>query len=267
MTTRNIHSAMVIILKNIATQLGDKIIHQDVNLQIQASEIVALVGSSGCGKTTLLNCMIMLLRPSAGDIEILGTDILHCSREQAQNLRRRWGVMFQHCALFSSLTVLENVIFPLRELSQLSPSAQRDIALLKLNLVGLPSSAAYKYPSELSGGMQKRAALARALVLDPEILFLDEPTAGLDPQSADKFDELILYLRDSLQLTIVMVTHDMDSLWRISDRVAFIGEQRILACEPMRELVHNTHPEIKAFFAGPRNQQRINNQSETYAKQ
>ena len=242
----------IIEVQHLKNYLGGHWIHQDVNMTINRGEIVAIVGGSGSGKTTIMRSILMLLKPISGSVKVFGTDIWHCTEEQALQVQRRWGVLFQHGALFSSLTVAENVMFLLNEFTNLSKSLKKDIALLKIVLVGLPASAAVKYPAELSGGMLKRAALARALAMDPELLFLDEPTSGLDPQSASAFDELVLHLRNSLGLTVLMVTHDLDSLWKITNKVAFLGEGKVLALEPMSQLVNNPHPLIQAYFSGPR---------------
>ena len=242
----------VIALQGVRTQFGRLIIHEHLDLQIQAGEVVALVGGSGSGKTTLLREMIMLQPPAAGSIRLFGQETVGISQSAAFALRRRFGMLFQMGALFSSLTVKENIMVPLREHTHFSVAECDELAELKVALAGLPAHAADKYPRQLSGGMLKRAALARALALDPALLFLDEPTAGLDPVSAGAFDELIMQLSASLGLTVVMVTHDLDSLWRITQRVAFLGERRVLACSPMRELVHNPHPLIQQYFSGPR---------------
>lgn len=204
----------VIELKQVRNVLGGRVIHDQLDLSIYQGDIIALAGSSGCGKTTLLRAILCLITPEAGSIRVLSTDVLNCSEADALAIKHRYGMAFQQGALFSSLTVLENVMLPLQEFTTLSLKARRELAMLKIILAGLSADAAVKYPAELSGGMQKRAAVARAIALDPEVLFLDEPTAGLDPQSADAFDELILQLHAALNLTVVMVTHDLDSLWK-----------------------------------------------------
>ncbi|MDS4026655.1 MAG: ATP-binding cassette domain-containing protein [Candidatus Contendobacter sp.] len=242
----------VITVRGLRTQFGATVIHENLDLAIQHGEIVALVGGSGSGKTTLLRAIIMLLRPTAGSIELFGQEIVGIGETAAFRLRRRFGMLFQQGALFSSLTVRENVAVPLREHTRLSARRIRDIADLKIALAGLPAVAGNKLPRELSGGMLKRAALARALALDPALLFLDEPTAGLDPVSAGAFDELVAQLKESLGLTVVMVTHDLDTLWSATDRVAFLGEQRVIGYAPMRELTQAEHPLIRAYFEGPR---------------
>lgn len=244
--------APLIDIVNLENRLGGQLVHKQLNLSINKGEIVGIVGGSGSGKTTLLRSILMLLKPTAGSIKVFGMDILKCSPDTMLEIQHRWGVLFQHNALFSSLTLLENVLFPLHNFTQLSMELQEKIALLKILMSGLPVSAASKYPSELSGGMQKRAGLARAIALDPELLFLDEPTSGLDPQSAAGFDELILDLRKGLGLTVVMVTHDLDSLWRIADRVAFLGEGKVLAALPLPELLKQPHPLIQTYFSGHR---------------
>jgi phospholipid/cholesterol/gamma-HCH transport system ATP-binding protein len=210
------------------------------------------VGASGCGKSTLLREAIVLQPPVSGSIRVFGREVVGLGDEEALPLRRRWGVMFERGALFSALTVAENVGMVLREHTDLDPDLIEEIAALKIALTGLPADAGPKYPSELSGGMRKRAALARAIALDPELLFLDEPTAGLDPLSATGIDELVRSLRDALGLTIMVVTHDLDLLWRAADRVAVLGEGRVLGIGTMGELAGSAHPLIHEYFYGPR---------------
>ena len=242
----------VIAVRGLRTQFGATVIHENLDLAIRRGEVVALVGGSGSGKTTLLRAIIMLLKPAAGSIQLFGQEIVGISEGAAFRLRRRFGMLFQQGALFSSLTVRENVAVPLREHTRLSAVRIAEIADLKIALAGLPADAGAKLPRELSGGMLKRAALARALALDPALLFLDEPTAGLDPVSAGAFDELVVQLKESLKLTVVMVTHDLDTLWSTTDRVAFLGERRVIGYAPMRELMGVEHPLIRAYFEGPR---------------
>ncbi|HET7833674.1 MAG TPA: ATP-binding cassette domain-containing protein [Gallionella sp.] len=242
----------VIDIRDLNTRFGDSVVHRDVSFSVRRGEIFALVGSSGCGKSTLLREVIMLQQPVSGSIRVFGQEVIGLSDEQALPLRRRWGMMFERGALFSSLTVTENVTMVLKEHIGLNAVLAEEIAALKIALTGLPPDAGAKYPSELSGGMRKRAALARALALDPELLFLDEPTAGLDPLSATGIDELVRYLRDALGLTIMMVTHDLDLLWRAADRVAVLGEGRILGMGTMTELAQLEHPVIREYFYGPR---------------
>lgn len=246
----------VIEINALKNYLGGHWVHNSINLSVQSNEIVGIIGGSGSGKTVLLRSILTLLKPTAGCIEVFNTDIMQCSIPELMAVQHRWGVMFQRSALFSALSVLENVMYPLQVFTKLSKALIKDIALLKIALTGLPLQAAEKYPSELSGGMLKRAALARAIALDPELLFLDEPTAGLDPYSAGALDELILHLREALGLTVVMVTHDVDSLWQVTDSVAFLGEGKILAQLPMPELMKQQHPLIKAYLSGPRSKRR-----------
>lgn len=246
--------APIIEIKHLDNRIGKQWIHRDLNLTVRKGEILTILGGSGSGKTVLLRTILRLRYPTQGEIRLFGVHLNHCSEAQIMTIRRRWGMLFQQNALFSSLTVLENVQFPIRAFTNLPHTAQKQMALLKISMAGLPMSAATKYPSELSGGMQKRAALARAIVLDPELLFLDEPTAGLDPQSASALDELILDLRKSLGLTVVMVTHDLDSVWKLSDRTAFLGEGKVLATLPLSELVLLQNPCIQNYFSGYRAQ-------------
>lgn len=243
---------VIIEVKNVKTYLGGDWVHKGVDLTVKKGEVLGIVGGSGSGKTTLLREMLCLTKPTSGSIEVFNEDIIHASPKALLKIQKRWGVLFQQNALFSSLTLLENVSFPLKEHTTLDSASIEKLALLKILMAGLPAEAAIKYPSELSGGMQKRAGLARAIVLDPELLFLDEPTAGLDPATAAGFDELILNLQSTMGLTIVMVTHDLDSLWAVTNRVAFLGEGKVLSVDPMAELVKNSNPLIQEFFCGPR---------------
>jgi phospholipid/cholesterol/gamma-HCH transport system ATP-binding protein len=239
-------------IHNLHTRYGKAVVHEDVSLAVRPGEIFSLVGSSGCGKSTLLRAILMLLTPVSGSIRVFGQEVIGLSDEKALPLRRRWGVMFERGALFSSLTVAENVGMVLHEHTQLSGVLIDEVVALKIALTGLPPDAGAKYPNELSGGMRKRAALARAIALDPELLFLDEPTAGLDPLSASGIDELVRNLRDVLGLTIMMVTHDLDLLWRTADRVAVMDQGHILGIGSMTELSHLDHPLIHEYFYGPR---------------
>ncbi len=242
----------IIEIKNLKVSLGGEWVLSGVDLTINKGEIVAIIGGSGSGKTTVLRSILMLQKAASGSIKILGTDVTHCEEEEALDIQHRWGVLFQHDALFSSLTVLENVQFPLKTFTSIPQELQKQTALLKIAMSGLPIEAANKYPAELSGGMQKRAALARAIAMDPELLFLDEPTSGLDPQSASAFDDLVLHLRDSLGLTVVMVTHDVDTLWHVTDKVAFLAGGKIAAEMSMEELVKQKNPLIQDYFSGYR---------------
>lgn len=242
----------IIEIKDLCTRFGKAVVHDNVSLEVRRGEIFALAGSSGCGKSTLLREMILLHRPQSGSIKVFGKEVLGLDDEAALSFRKNWEVMFERGALFSSLTVAENVGLPMREHTEMSDELIRELTALKISMAGLPASAAVKYPGELSGGMRKRAALARAMALDPELLFLDEPTAGLDPLSANGFDELVLHLKQSLGLTILMITHDLDLLWRVADRVAILGEGKVLGVGTMSELSESTHPLIREYFYGPR---------------
>lgn len=239
-------------VRHVSTRFGEAVVHEDVSLTVYRGEVFAIAGGNGSGKSTLLREIIGLLKPTSGAIRVFSRECAGLSEAGVRALHRRCGVMFQHGALFSSLTVAENVAVPLREHTDLSPGLIRDIAMFKIALTGLPPSAADKYPNELSGGMRKRAALARAIALDPELLFLDEPTSGLDPISAGAFDGLVDELKKLLGLTIVMVTHDLDSLWRVADRVAVLGNGRVLGIGTMEELSRSTDPLIREYFHGPR---------------
>lgn len=242
----------IIEISNICTRFGSTVVHDKVSLEVRRGEIFALVGASGCGKSTLLREIILLHRPQSGSIRVFGQEVLGMDDEAALSLRKSWGVMFERGALFSSLTVAENVGLPLREHTRMSNALIDELAAVKISLAGLPASAGAKFPNELSGGMRKRAALARAIALDPELLLLDEPTAGLDPLSASGFDELVLHLQKSLGLTIMMVTHDLDLLWRVADRVAVLGEGKVLGVGTMEELSESSHPLVREYFYGPR---------------
>ena len=242
----------VLEMRGIHTRFGTLVVHDQLDLEVRRGEVLALVGGSGSGKTTLLHEMIMLRQPDRGSIRLFGEEIVGAGRERMERMRRRFGVLFQHGALFTGLNVMQNVGVPLHEHGGLDAALIDQIALLKIRQAGLPADAALKYPDELSGGMVKRAALARAMALDPRLLFLDEPTAGLDPVSAGAFDELILDLKQWLGLTLVMVTHDLDLLWQVADRVAVLGEGRVIAVAPMAELEGVTHPAVRAYFEGAR---------------
>jgi len=242
----------VIEMRDVATRFGDHVVHTGIDLSVRRNEIFALIGGSGSGKSTLLREMILLHRPDAGTVQVLGTDFHGLQEEDAQALRLRWGVLFQHGGLFGSLTVRENVGLPLREHTGLDGRLIDEIAAWKIALSGLAPEVGAQFPSELSGGMMKRASLARALALDPELLFLDEPTAGLDPDSAAGVDELVRGLRDDYGLTIVIVTHDLDLLWQVADRVAVLGEGRVQAVGSMSALSALDNPLVRPFFAGAR---------------
>lgn len=235
-------------VSHLQTELGGQKVLKDINLTVNQGDIFAIIGGSGSGKTTLLRNILMLLTPSTGTIRIFDQDIAHLGTQEVIKLKQRWGMLFQHSALFSGLTVLENIMFPMQEFTNLPLHFQKSLALFKLELVGLPGHAADKFPAELSGGMQRRAAMARAIAMDPELLFLDEPTTGLDPISAQQFDDLILFLKRTLNLTVVMITHDMDSLKRCTDTIAFLGEGRVLDIAPYEKLKTNPHPLIANYF-------------------
>ena len=240
---------VIIEAKNIVTSFGRNVIHDGINFKIQKGEIFGLLGGSGSGKTTLLREMIMLQKTRAGQMLILGTDVQTASSKMAQKLRQKWGVLFQFGALFTSLTILENVTIAMREYTDLPDWLIEESALMKLSMVGLPPKVANMYPSELSGGMKKRAGLARALALDPKLLFLDEPTSGLDPQSARAFDELIITLRDTLGITVVMVTHDKDTIANGLDRFVILGNKIVLFEGTMELLKQTTNDELKKFLS------------------
>jgi len=242
----------VIELRGVTTRFGNHVVHDGLDLEVQRGEIFALVGGSGSGKSTLLREMILLHRPDAGEIRVLGNTLRDLSDDAARALRKRWGVMFQHGGLFGALTVKENIGLPLREHTDLTDAQIDAIADAKLALAGLEPEVGAQMPSELSGGMMKRASLARALALDPELLFLDEPTAGLDPISAGGVDELVRKLRDQFGLTIVMITHDLDLLWQVADRVGVLGHGKVQGVGSMAELSRMTNADIQPYFAGPR---------------
>lgn len=244
--------AAVIEVHNVSTRFGNHVVHAGLDLEIRRAEIFAIVGGIGSGKSTLLREMILLQRPDSGTIKVFGEDIQSLGEDAALALRQRFGVMFQHGGLFSSLNVLENIGLPLREHTDLGDALIDDIAAFKLALIGLAPETAMQYPAELSGGMLKRASLARALALDPELLFLDEPTSGLDPASASDVDKLVLKLRDLYDLTIIMITHDLDLLWQVTDRVAVLGEGKVQGVGSMEELSHLDNPAVRKFFEGPR---------------
>lgn len=242
----------VVELSKVCTRFGNHVVHSNIDLQVRRSEIFALIGGSGSGKSTLLREMILLQRPDSGAIRVLGVDLADLGDADALDLRLRWGVMFQHGGLFGSLTVTENVGLPLREHTALPDPLIDEIAAWKLGMTGLKPEVGAQYPSELSGGMMKRASLARALALDPELLFLDEPTAGLDPESAGEVDQLVRRLRDLFGLTIVMITHDLDLLWQLADRVAVLADGKVQGIGSMAELSRTENPAIRVFFEGPR---------------
>jgi phospholipid/cholesterol/gamma-HCH transport system ATP-binding protein len=244
-------SENVISLRGIVNRFGSQVVHDGLDLDVRRGEVMGIVGGSGSGKSVLLRTIIGLNRPAAGSIEILGRRLDQLSEAERRRIEEHWGVLFQNGALFSSLTVVENVEAPIKEHTDLPPQLRREIAEMKIRLVGLAPEASAKYPSELSGGMRKRAGLARALALDPDILFLDEPTAGLDPIGAAEFDALIGSLQRSLGLTVVMITHDLDSLAAICDRIAVLVDKKIKV-GTLAELQQDDHPWIHDYFHGPR---------------
>lgn len=251
MVDRN-QSETIISVRGLKTQFGKSVIHENLDLDVKRGEIIAIVGGSGSGKSVLLRSIIGLLQPAAGTIEVLGEKVLDLDEERLKQFSTNWGVLFQQGALFSSLTVAQNVEVPLREHTNLSQELMDEISSYKISMSGLPPEAGEKFPRELSGGMVKRAALARALSLDPAILFLDEPTAGLDPIGAAAFDDLILRLRDALGLTVFIVTHDLDTLTTICDRIAVLAEKKVITVGTMKELLAYDHPWVKEYFHGPR---------------
>jgi phospholipid/cholesterol/gamma-HCH transport system ATP-binding protein len=239
---------IIIDVRDVVTAFGEHLIHDHINCTVRENEIYALLGGSGSGKSTLMREMILLERPQSGTIQVLGHDLSKLTPLEASQLRRSWGVLFQSGALYSSLTVGENIALLYNEYTDLSPKLVDELIRLKIHLVGLPPHAKYLYPSQLSGGMIKRAALARALALDPKLLFLDEPTSGLDPLSSRQFDALIQQLRDLLGLTIIMVTHDLDTIHHIVDRFTLLGEKKAIAEGSLEEVLAIEHPIVDYFF-------------------
>jgi len=242
----------VIEMRKVSTRFGEHVVHSGIDLDVRRGEVFALIGGSGSGKSTLLREMILLQQPDSGSIRILGISLKDLNDIDALALRQRWGVMFQHGGLFGALTIKENVGLPLREHTALDDVLIDEIADWKLSMTGLKPEVGAQYPPELSGGMMKRASLARAMALDPELLFLDEPTAGLDPESADGVDQLVRTLRDLFGLTIVIITHDLDLLWQVADRVAVLADGKVQGVGSMAELSKTDNPAIRKFFDGPR---------------
>ena len=245
-----------ITVSDVVTRFGNNVIHDGISLKVYEGEIYGLLGGSGSGKSTLMKEMILLLRPQSGEIRVLGKNLETITRSEISLLQRQWGVLFQAGALYSSLTVAENIGVTLKEYTELPKNLIHDIVRMKINMVGLPEHAADLYPAQLSGGMIKRASLARALAMDPKLLFLDEPTSGLDPVGAEEFDSLILNLRELLGLTIVIITHDLDTIWTVIDRFAVLGEKKVLAEGTLHEIRENPHPVVRQFFGGVRGQLR-----------
>ncbi len=242
----------VIQVRGLRNRFGAQTVHDQLDLDVYAGEVLGIVGGSGTGKSVLLRTIVGLNEPDAGQIHVLGTDMRRAAPEARAGVRRQIGVAFQDGALFSSLSVLQNVMAPMRTHLALGERLMAELSKFKVNLVGLPTSSYHKYPSELSGGMRKRAALARALALDPQVVFLDEPTAGLDPIGAAAYDDLVLRLQASLGLTVFMVTHDLDSLYAICNRVAVLAERRVYASGPIEEMAQVDHLWIQEYFGGPR---------------
>jgi phospholipid/cholesterol/gamma-HCH transport system ATP-binding protein len=243
---------VVISLRGIRTQFGDNVVHDKLDLDVFRGEVLGVVGGSGTGKSVLLRTIVGLIRPHAGSVTMFGMDALGASEEDRAMIDRRTGVMFQDGALFSSLTVRENIEVPMHAIAGLTPELRRSLADLKISMSGLPWAAGDQYPSELSGGMRKRAGLARALALDPEVVFLDEPTAGLDPIGASAFDALIKGLSQQMGLTVFLVTHDLDTLHATCDRIAVLAEKRVLVTGTMEEMLKVDHPWVHEYFHGPR---------------
>ena len=244
--------------RGIRSQFGTNVIHEDLNFMVKRGEIVGLVGGSGAGKSVLMNTLLGLKDPEAGVIRYFGRNRQDLSEEERREINNEMGVLFQGGALFSSMTVRENIMVPMKEHTNLSLKLMRELADMKIHMVGLPATSATLYPSDLSGGMKKRAGLARALALDPEILFLDEPTAGLDPIGANAFDTLILGLREAMNFTVLMVTHDLDSLYAICDRVAVLVDKHIAIADTLPKVLEYDHPWVKEYFGGPRSRAAMN---------
>ncbi len=242
----------IIRVQGLKNQFGAQVVHQGLDLDVMPGEILGVVGGSGSGKSVLLRSIIGLQQPAEGHVEVLGRAVTGNDATEDADLTRQWGVLFQGGALFSGMTVAENVQVPLREYFSLSDALMGEIASYKVAMVGLPPEAGPKYPSELSGGMKKRAALARALALDPQLLFLDEPTAGLDPIAAQGFDALIRTLKETMGLTVFLITHDLDTLYAICDRVAVIADRKIIAVDRIEALKQLDHPWVQEYFSGPR---------------
>ncbi len=248
-----INDDAVISVRGLTNCFGDVAVHEDLDLDVKRGEILGVVGGSGTGKSVLMRSIIGLQQPDAGQVRVFGEDMVDRDDEETRSIRKRWGVMFQGGALFSTLTVLENVEVPLRQFYRnFDDKLLDEIARYKIHMSGLPPEAAYKYPSELSGGMKKRAGLARALAIDPELLFLDEPTAGLDPIGAAAFDDLTRSLQQVLGYTVFLITHDLDTLHATCDRVAVLADKKVIAVGTIDELVQIDHPWINEYFSGPR---------------
>jgi phospholipid/cholesterol/gamma-HCH transport system ATP-binding protein len=241
--------------RDVTVGFGDKLVLEDLSLDVYRGEILGFVGASGAGKSVLLRTVLGLVKKQSGTIELFGVDVDEASEDARLAMDMRMGVLFQHGALFSSLTVIENIQVPMREYLELPRKLMNELAMLKIELVGLPRDAAHKMPHQLSGGMIKRAALARALALDPDVVFLDEPTSGLDPIGAAEFDELVGKLRDTMGLTVYMVTHDLDSLFSVCDRIAVLGQKKVLVAGTIDDMLANDDPWVRSYFRGKRARQ------------
>jgi phospholipid/cholesterol/gamma-HCH transport system ATP-binding protein len=250
-------SECIIDVQHVWTEFGTHVVHRDLNLCVRPGEVLSLVGGSGSGKSTLLREMLGLAQPTRGEVKVFGVSLQHGDAEALNQLRSRWGMLFQEGAMFSALTVFENVALPLRELKTLDEELIHDLVMLKLQMVDIEARHASKMPSSLSGGMVKRVGLARALSLEPELLFLDEPTAGLDPERSESFCKLIANLKRELGLTVVMVTHDLDTIVSISDRVAVLADQSIVALGTVAEVAAHPHPFIVEYFQGERGRRAL----------
>ena len=251
-------SDVIISVRGLKNTFGDQVVHEDLNLDVYRGEIIGVVGGSGTGKSVLMRSIIGLQTPDEGEITVFGESTIGRGETEAVDIRKRWGILFQGGALFSTLTVAENVEVPIKEFyPNLDPVLLDEIASYKVVMTGLPADAGPKYPAELSGGMKKRAGLARALALDPELLFLDEPTAGLDPIGAAAFDELTKSLQRTMGLTVFLITHDLDSLYAICDRVAVLADKKVIAVGTIDELIALDHPWIEEYFKGPRGRAAI----------
>jgi len=251
MSSADLTEEPIIRVRGLVNRFGAETVHDGLDLDVRRGEVLGIVGGSGSGKSVLLRTVVGLNRPAEGEVEVFGRDVWAMSDPQRRELEKRWGVLFQDGALFSSLTVAQNIEVPIKEHFDLPLSLMDEISAVKVGMVGLPEDAGEKYPAQLSGGMRKRAGLARALALDPEVVFLDEPTAGLDPIAAGAFDELIRDLKTSLGLTVFMVTHDLDSLFAICDRVAVLVDKKVRV-GTLEQLLNDNHPWIHSYFHGPR---------------
>ncbi len=248
----SVDTAPIISIRGLTNRFGSYVVHENLDLDVKRGEILGVIGGSGTGKSVLLRTIVGLNPKAAGTISVLGKDLSQITTQERIAIEHQWGVLFQDGALYSSLTVAQNIQVPMREYFRLPQPLMEELAMLKISMVGLPADAGLKYPAELSGGMRKRAGLARAIALDPQIVFLDEPTAGLDPIGAAAFDQLIKDMQKTLGLTVFMVTHDLDSLNAICDRIAVLAEKRIYAIGDMDVMLKQDHPWIREYFHGPR---------------